>query len=359
MNPASLIPTPDPIPVAWGWFQLFLTLTFYLHILLMNVMLGTVIIAFVRHFGAEGKGLPVTREISKKLPYVIALAVNFGIAPLLFLQVLYGHFLYTSSVLMGVFWLTIIPLLILAYYTAYIYGYRYKTMRAGRMICSGITMLALLTIGFFLCNNMTLMLHPESWARYFARPDGFLLNLGDPSLIPRYLHFVTASIATGGLAIALFYNWRSSQGKPDCQRWIQYGCNWFSGATMINFGIGFWFFGSLPKGLIDPHTLTGGLFVLFLITALAMVFLAVIAAMRLRPVRAACFSLAAIFSMVLVREFLRRAYLKPWFSPGELVVQSSWSPFIFFLLFAIAAVFLIIWMLKTTATQLKNKEVRS
>ncbi len=48
------------------------------------------------------------------LPLVIAFAVNFGVAPLLFLQVLYGHFIYTSSILMGIFWISIIPALIIA-----------------------------------------------------------------------------------------------------------------------------------------------------------------------------------------------------------------------------------------------------
>ena len=149
MDPVSLIPTPDQIPVGWGWFQLLLTLTFYLHILAMNVMLGTVIIAFIQHFSSEGGSLPVSRQISKKLPYAIALTVNFGIAPLLFLQVIYGHFIYVSSILMGVFWLSIMVLLILAYYSAYIYSYSYHAMRAGRMVTSGITMLSLLAIGFF------------------------------------------------------------------------------------------------------------------------------------------------------------------------------------------------------------------
>ena len=47
MNPAALIPTPDVLPVPWGWFQVLLLLTLFLHILLMNVMLGTAVIALV------------------------------------------------------------------------------------------------------------------------------------------------------------------------------------------------------------------------------------------------------------------------------------------------------------------------
>ncbi|HEB68812.1 MAG TPA: hypothetical protein ENI88_04235 [Desulfobulbus sp.] len=360
MDAATLIPTPDQIPVGWGWFQVLLTLTFYLHVLAMDTMLGLVIIAFIHHFSSENKSLPVTREISKKLPYAIALAVNLGIAPLLFVQVLYGHFIYVSSVLMGVFWLSIVLLLIVAYYSAYIYSYRYQSMRAGRMVTSGITMFSLLSIAFFLSNNMTLMLHPESWVRYFEHSDGFLLNLGDPTIIPRYLHFVTSAVAVGGLGISLFYTYRSSRGHEGCTRWIRYGCNWFAGATIVNFALGFWFLGALPEGLIKPVTLVGGLFSLFLIMALITAILAVIAAMRYRPLPAAGLLLATLFFMVLVREFLRVSYLKPWFSPVELTVQpGGWSPFLLFLLSFIAGLILIGWMLKTTLAAAHKKEARS
>jgi len=359
MDPATLIPTPDQIPVGWGWFQFLLTLTFYLHILVMNIMLGSVIIVFVHHFSSEGKSSPLTREISQKLPYTIALAVNFGVAPLLFAQVIFGHFIYVSSILMGVFWLSIVALLIIAYYSAYIYSYRYQHMVAGRMITTGITMLSLLCIGFFLSNNMTLMLHPESWSRFFDHPDGFLLNLGDPTLIPRYLHFVVSAIAVAGLAIALFYTYRASCGEEESARWIQHGCNWFAGATIANFALGFWFFGMLPEGLINPSTLVGGLFSLLLVIALITAALAVIYAMRYRPLPATWLTLATLLFMVLMRDLLRVAYLKPWFSTSELTVQPAWSPFILFLLSFVGGLALVGWMLKITFTALSGKEVRS
>jgi hypothetical protein len=359
MDPAALIPFPDQIPVGWGWFQLLLTLTFYLHLLAMNVMLGAVIITFIQHFSTEGKSLPVTRQIAKKLPYTIALAVNLGIAPLLFVQVIYGHFIYVSSVLMAIFWLSIVALLIIAYYSAYVYSYRYSTMAAGRMITSGLTMLALLCIGFFLSNNMTMMLHPETWSRYFAHPDGFLLNLADPTLIPRYLHFVTSAVAVGGLAIALLYSWQVSRGNEEGRQWIRYGCNWFSGATMINFALGFWFFGALPAGVLVPSTFIGSMFAFCLIIAIVTAVLSVIAAMRLRVLPATWFTLTTILFMVFSRDFLRAAYLKPWFSPSELTVQSAASPFILFLLFFIAGLVLIGWMLKTTYMAYRSKEVQS
>ena len=48
MDFLSLIPKPDPIPVAWGWFEV-LVLVFVLHLLFMNSLTGTLVISFVGH----------------------------------------------------------------------------------------------------------------------------------------------------------------------------------------------------------------------------------------------------------------------------------------------------------------------
>ena len=40
MDPALLVPHPEAIPVPYGWFQALLLLTFVLHLLVMNTMLG-------------------------------------------------------------------------------------------------------------------------------------------------------------------------------------------------------------------------------------------------------------------------------------------------------------------------------
>ena len=45
MDPTRLIPSALPIPIEWGWFYLFQVLTFILHLLVMNVMLGASIVS--------------------------------------------------------------------------------------------------------------------------------------------------------------------------------------------------------------------------------------------------------------------------------------------------------------------------
>ena len=38
-----IIPSPDSIPVPWGYFKFLLLLTFPLHLLMMNAMLGSAV----------------------------------------------------------------------------------------------------------------------------------------------------------------------------------------------------------------------------------------------------------------------------------------------------------------------------
>jgi hypothetical protein len=40
----------DTISVSWGWFQFLLLLTFPLHLLAMNAMLGGLAIGIIQHF---------------------------------------------------------------------------------------------------------------------------------------------------------------------------------------------------------------------------------------------------------------------------------------------------------------------
>ncbi len=359
MNPAILVPTADTLPVPWGWFQLLLILTLFLHIILMNIMLGTGIIAFVNMFRHNGAATPLSRTISGKLPFALAFTVNFGIAPLLFVQVLYGNFLYASSVLMANFWLSIIGLLIISYYLAYIFNYKYDSLESGRLLLLGFSVTGMLLIGFLMSNNFTLMQRPDAWVRYFEKPTGLLLNLSDPTLFPRYLHFITAAIAIGGLSIALYHEYLYRNGDEAARVNIKHGCTWFAYATMINFGFGFWFFGSLPAHVHNLSTLPGQLIAIFILIAITLGTFSVIFSLRSRVMPTLYTALTTVFTMILVRDLVRVSYLKPYFSLSDLTVVPQYSPFILFLLFFIGGLALVGWMLKAAWRAFDNREVQS
>ena len=346
MDPVSLVPVPDAIPVHWFWLHLLLTVTTFLHFVAMNIMLGTGFIAFSLPFWRGDDVMPLNTHIAKTLPYSIAFTINFGVAPLLFLQVLYGQFFYTSSILMGVYWLSIFGILIVSYYAAYIYRLVDDRGGMGRLYIGAVVLL-LLGVSLLFSNNVSIMQMPEVWAGYFSDRAGGMLNFSDPALLPRYLHFIASAVAIGGLAIALYFEIRKRRGATDGDEWIKLGCNWFTYATIINFGIGFWFLGALPEAAYDPATLGGKAFFILIVGSVVTIIPSVVYAQTGRIIPATGWALVTVLLMTLARDILRLTYLKPYFSLSELPYVPQYSPFIVFLLAVLGGVYLVGWMLKT------------
>jgi len=345
MDTLSLIPTPDVLQVHWFWLHLLLTTTTFLHFLAMNIMLGTAFIAFALPFWNTVDAKPLNAHIARTLPYSLAFTINLGVAPLLFLQVLYGQFFYTSSVLMAVYWMAIVGLLIISYYAVYIYRLINDRSGMGRLYI-GVALLLLLGVTFLFCNNVSIMQMPGVWSRYFSDRTGWLLNFSDNSLIPRYLHFALSAVAIGGLAIAFYFEIRRRRGAQDGSEWIKLGCKWFTAATIINFAIGFWFLGSLPKMAYDPSTLEGKIFFLLVVGSVAAIIPAITAAQTGRIISATIWTLVAVLLMTLSRDILRLTYLKPYFSLSDLPYVPQYSPFIVFILAFVGAIYIVVWMLK-------------
>lgn len=344
MHPSALIPTPDALPVAWGWFQVLLLPTFFFHILLMNVLFGAAFIALVSHLRAPADATPCTTEIAHKLPFTIAFAVNFGVAPLLFVQVLYGHLFYVSSLLMAVFWLSIMVLLIAAYSLAYIYKYRFAELGGWRFLFTGLITACLLVIAFFFTNNLTLMQTPAAWSRYFDQPGGLLLNLADPTLWPRYLHFMVSAVAIGGLALAAFFSHQHRRGVAAAGLWIGYGCRWFGYATLVNLAIGLWFLLALPTGILTLATGLGRLFLLILAGGVVLALVAVRLSFSLRVMPALVCALGTLALMIGARSLLRSLMLAPWFTLDQLAVVPAYGPMVLFFLFLAGGLGLIGWL---------------
>ena len=223
MDPNQLIPTPDVLPAPWGLFSILLVSTFTIHLLAANILLGGGLVAFWYSLKKRSRGFDGSpdRQVSLKLPIAIAFTINFGVAPLLFLQVIYGNFIYVSSVLMAFYWLSLFVLIILAYYGVYLFNFKYDVLGSGKPWVMGLVIVLLLIVAFLFTNSLLLMIDPKSWIRYFEEPWGRMIHTAEPSLIPRYLHFVFASFT--------FHFDTSGQrrGIPNCSRIERFCGGWF------------------------------------------------------------------------------------------------------------------------------------
>jgi len=357
MNPAPLIPTPDPLQVPWGWFQFLLILTFFLHILVMNIMIGCGLIAFVKQLANPDQNCELCRDISNKLTYAVAFTVNFGVAPFLFLQVLYGHFIYSSSIVMGAPWLSVIFFLIAAYSLAYLYKFQFDARPGGRNWFLGLSLAIMLLIGFLFTNNMTLMQTPASWSAYFTHPGGFFLNLGEPTLVVRYLHFMVAAVATGGLFLAGLAHFQKQLPEAERRARIKNGLMWFTYATMVEIAVGIVFLLSLPKPVLQIFVGGDWLATLLFTGAMVGAFLSVKYGSREKPWHATGALLATILLMILVRDLARHAYLAAYFHPADLPVVPQYSPMLAFFLILVVGLAIVAYMLRLA--WLSSREVQS
>ena len=336
----SIIPTADTIPVHWLWFQVLLIFTFFIHMILMNLLLGGSLLTAWDLL--TGK---LELRTSGSIPTLVALTVNFGVPPLLFVQVLYGHLFYSSSVMLAVPWLLVVPILILAYYGAYVFvkkSDKAPVLSKGALI---FTSISLLYIAFVFVNNNTLAIQPGRWGIYFSDPGGWNLNLGEPTLWSRYLHFVLAALAIGALGRAIAFKFSKMDDKEK-QPQIKRNLKIFGWITLIQFGVGSWFWLTMPKAVWLTF-MGGSLFATALmISGWLLALLILHSSFTGRITIAMILGGLEVLVMVIVRDLARAAYLKEQFHPSQLENVKEVSPFIAFLLVFVVGVYALYYMLR-------------
>jgi hypothetical protein len=346
MTPLPLVPTPDTIPAPAWLFQILDILFFLIHIVLVNIILGGSLLLLASRFRRHDDRVPASSSLSPKLPVLFPLGITMGVAPLLFMQVIYGHLFYTSSVLMGVFWIVVIPLVIVAYYGVYI---QTKSSRAMLITAAlAVTSLCLLYVGFAFTNNLLLMMQPQKWSAYFGNRGGTILDIADTTFIPRYLHFVIASVAVASLVSALIWTHRKNHGADEAAERATGALKLFGITTIIQIAAGFWFLLSLNKEHMMQFM--GGNIVATVIFMLG--FLSGIGATatafsgKLRPTLIQT-GITLVF-MVLTRDNLRMMYLHGVFDTESLALTPQYGVLALFIVILIAGIACVAWMLKAS-----------
>ena len=168
-DPAG-IPTYPVIFMALG------VLTFALHIFAVQLMLGASSLTIFGSFSSN----PYWRRLASAMVDVakvaVSVAVVVGVAPLLFVQVIYDPFWYTSNVLSAQWVIGFIAILSVAYLLMYRYYFaNYGSKDPARTPRCRWTMLAsialMLVVGFIMHVLTSEMLYPEQWMNWYA-PNG-------------------------------------------------------------------------------------------------------------------------------------------------------------------------------------------
>lgn len=254
MEPIDGTSLPD-LPAPFWFIQVLKVLGFTLHMVPMHLWYVGIAVALLLAWKGQDPGKRLSARLMGQMPVLLALGINFGIVPLLFLQVAYCRAFYPATILMAWFWLAIVLLLIPAYYGVYVYaaGLQRAGGPAGWHRTSGWISAALfVVIGFLFANGLSLTARPAAWRDLWLHHQvagaatGTALNVSDPTLWPRWLMMMGLALLTTAVWSVLDAFWLARQETDEYRRYAGRLALWLGlagGVATTVFGvwyIAFW-----------------------------------------------------------------------------------------------------------------------
>jgi hypothetical protein len=305
---------PMGIPFYPVVFQVLMVLTFALHIMFVNFTLGTSFLSVYGYLkGGENWGR-LSRAMAKAVPVNVAMAILLGVAPLLFVQVVYDPFWYASNTLSAAWVMGFIFIMMLAYSLTYVFYLKRDQKTKGGFAIFGIIAFALFLLSGIIMHVLSYQfLQPEKWLGWYIK--GNTVDTSGSSLhafqLSRFLHFFIPSFAMTGIFMML-YAWYFKNRTDFDKGYLEWvgktGAKMAFTFTAIQAVVGFWWLFSLPgefNFFTNPFFLVGA--------ALGIALLFFLYNAQKDPVKYAVpgvlGAFLTIFGMSYTREALRMKYL--------------------------------------------------
>ena len=144
------------------------------------------------------------------MPFVLSAAITAGVAPLLFIQLLYPHAYYTANLLLNWRWMVVVPVITISFYLLYVQKSRrlQDSTVSLRALVTLTTAASFLFVAFCWTANHQLSLDAERWPDVFAGESAIASGV---QLLSRLLTWVAGTFPV----MAIFVRWQVAGSRTD------------------------------------------------------------------------------------------------------------------------------------------------
>jgi len=201
-----IFPFGFPAPTAFYLVLFAITLSIYM-VFMHYVIAGSLVLLGRAIRGIAG--LPprtiVADIVRDWLPAILGLAITTGIAPLLFLQILYKRQFYTANLLLFHRFMLLLPALIVAYYMLYLLKMKRRQLQgAGDLMAASIVCACFAYTASAWTENHLLSLNSAGWEAQYESGRWFYRSW---EFAPRLIYWVAASFPTLAIVLAWQIHW--------------------------------------------------------------------------------------------------------------------------------------------------------
>ncbi len=210
MNSSFPLGLPAPTTI----YLVLYVVTFALHALVIGYVLAGA--GWLAVYSARESRWPHAKGaadvVRDWLPFALGVGITAGVAPLLFIQILYRESFYTANLLLFHRWMAIVPVLLVGFYMLYLQKSEALSDRGPgvRTVVALLAFACFLFTGYAFVENHLLALDRDAWVAFYG--DGQMFYASSVAA-PRFLIWCGGSLSTFAIGLALQLRKRTLEPK--------------------------------------------------------------------------------------------------------------------------------------------------
>ncbi|MBI4403589.1 MAG: hypothetical protein HY537_05480 [Deltaproteobacteria bacterium] len=309
--------------------------TLMLHFAAMNFLVGGVIVILFGKFKNRWND-PTAQKFIKLFPIAMMATITLGIAPLLFLQLVYPRQAYAAAIVSGWFWLLIVVVAIIVYYFLYAASFSQDSSRRWIALYLSVALVGFVYISYVYSSTFSLAERPDLVKLIYTHTQsGFTLNPDVGSYILRWLHMILGAITVGGFFVGLL-----GMNNPQA---YNVGKQFFLNGMIVTMLVGLGYLFTLDEILLSFMRSPA---VWFLMVSIAMSLGALRFFFTRRFAVSGIMLLVSLLGMVTIRHYVRLLHLEGVYDPAAYAIKPQWSVFALFLNCFVIAIVAVWYMLR-------------